>query len=127
MVSRAFLKSLSSSTGGTSENISSDLHALFTLELTILYGCGSYAMGRVAAWGSGSIIEKAAFYLLMLPGVIVHKTAHYISFLLTGNWAGASRPSPPEAPAKVSLGSVTSGKSAARLLLQLLSGSRRSF
>ena len=84
-------------------------------------------MGRVAAWGSGTIIEKAAFYLLMLPGVIVHKTAHYISFLLTGNWAGASRPSPPEAPAKVSLGSVTSGKSAARLLLQLLSGSRRSF
>ena len=127
MVSRAFLKSLSSSTGGTSENISSDLHALFTLELAILYGCGSYAMARVAAWGSGSIIENAAFYLLMLPGVIVHKTAHYISFLLTGNRVGASRPSPPEAPAKVSLGSVTSGKSAARLLLQLLSGSRRSF
>lgn len=62
----------------------------------MLYDCGSYAMGRVAAWGSGSSIEKAALYLLMLPGVVVHETAHYLSCVLTGTRVGRFAPFSPK-------------------------------
>lgn len=57
---------------------------IFALELVVLYSCGSYAMGRLAAWGFGSGVGKAAFYLLVLPGVTLHETAHYLACLLTG-------------------------------------------
>ena len=57
---------------------------IFALELAVLYGCGSYAMGRMAAWGYKSAIGKAAFYLLLLPGVVLHESAHYLACLLTG-------------------------------------------
>jgi hypothetical protein len=57
---------------------------IFALELAVLYGCGSYAMGRMAAWGYKSGIGKAAFYLLLLPGVVLHESAHYLACLLTG-------------------------------------------
>ena len=32
-------------------------------------------MSRMAAWGFGSGIGKAAFYLLILPGVALHESA----------------------------------------------------
>jgi hypothetical protein len=57
---------------------------IFALELVVLYGCGSYAMSRLAAWSFGSGIGKAAFYLLLLPGVALHESAHYLACLLTG-------------------------------------------
>jgi hypothetical protein len=61
---------------------------VFGLELIVLYACGSYAMGRMAAWGFRSGIGKAAFYLLILPGVALHETAHYLACLLTGTRVG---------------------------------------
>ena len=61
---------------------------IFALELLVLYGCGSYAMSRMAAWGFGSAIGKAAFYLLILPGVALHESAHYLACLLTGTRVG---------------------------------------
>jgi len=61
---------------------------IFALELVVLYSCGSYAMSRMAAWGFGSGIGKAAFYLLVLPGVTVHESAHYLACLLTGTRVG---------------------------------------
>jgi hypothetical protein len=57
---------------------------IFALELVVLYGCGSYTMSRMTAWGFGGSIGKAAFYLLVLPGVILHETAHCLACLLSG-------------------------------------------
>ena len=57
---------------------------IFALELIVLYACGSYAMSRMAAWGFRSLVGRAAFYLLILPGVALHETAHYLACLLTG-------------------------------------------
>jgi hypothetical protein len=57
---------------------------IFALELVVLYGCGSYTMSRITAWGFGGGIGKAAFYLLVLPGVALHETAHCLACLLTG-------------------------------------------
>ena len=57
---------------------------IFALELVVLYGCGSYAMSRLAAWGFGGRTGKVAFYLLVLPGVALHETAHYLACLITG-------------------------------------------
>ena len=61
----------------------------------MLYGCGSYAMSRMAAWGFGSGIGKAAFYLLVLPGVVLHESAHYLACLLTGTRVGRFVPFSP--------------------------------
>ncbi len=61
---------------------------IFALELVVLYGCGSYAMSRMATWGFGGGTGKAAFYLLVLPGVALHETAHYLACLLTGTRVG---------------------------------------
>ena len=68
---------------------------IFALELIVLYGCGSYAMGRMAAWGYKSGIGKAAFYLLVLPGVALHESAHYLACLLTGTRVGRFVPFSP--------------------------------
>lgn len=57
---------------------------IFALELAMLYACGSYAMSRVAAWSFGSGVRKMAFYLLVLPGVALHESAHFLACLLTG-------------------------------------------
>jgi hypothetical protein len=57
---------------------------IFVLELVVLYSCGSYTMSRMTAWGFGGGIGRAAFYLLMLPGVALHETAHCLACLLTG-------------------------------------------
>lgn len=69
---------------------------VFSLELVVLYGCGSYAMSRMAAWGFGSVLGKAVFYLLVLPGVVLHETAHYLACLLTGTRVGRFVPFSPE-------------------------------
>ena len=61
---------------------------IFALELVVLYSCGSYAMSRMAAWSFGSAIGKASFYLLVLPGVTLHESAHYLACLLTGTRVG---------------------------------------
>lgn len=69
---------------------------IFALELVLLYGCGSYATSRLAAWGFGSGSEKAAFYLLVLPGVALHESAHYLACLLTGTRVGRFVPFSPK-------------------------------
>ena len=61
---------------------------LFAVELTILYAAGYYAMGRLMRisgfGGGGSVLGRMAFYLLMVPGVVLHESAHYLACLLTG-------------------------------------------
>ena len=69
---------------------------VFALELVLLYGCGSYAMNRVAAWGFGSGIGKMAFYLMVLPGVALHESAHYLACLFTGTRVGRFAPFAPK-------------------------------
>jgi hypothetical protein len=68
---------------------------ILALELVVLYSCGSYAMSRLAAWGFGSGPGKVAFYLLILPGVALHETAHYLACLLTGTRVGRFVPFSP--------------------------------
>ncbi len=58
---------------------------VFALELVVLYAAGSYAMGRMA-WllGFGGGLGRVTFYLLILPGVVLHESSHYLACLLTG-------------------------------------------
>jgi hypothetical protein len=57
---------------------------LFALELVTLYAAGSYAMGRLVGFaGSGGILGRSAFYLLVLPGVVLHESAHNLACLIT--------------------------------------------
>jgi hypothetical protein len=69
---------------------------IFALELVLLYGCGSYAMNRMAAWSFGSGIGKVTFYLLVLPSVALHESAHYLACLLTGTRVGRFAPFAPK-------------------------------
>jgi hypothetical protein len=58
---------------------------LLALELVVLYAAGSYAMGRLVGFvGSGGVLGRSAFYLLVFPGVVFHEGAHYLACLLTG-------------------------------------------
>jgi hypothetical protein len=61
---------------------------LFAIELTILYAAGYYAMGRLTRisgfGGSGSVLGRMVFYLLVFPGVVLHEGAHFLACLLTG-------------------------------------------
>ena len=58
---------------------------LLALELVVLYAAGSYAMGRlVGLAGSGGILGRPVFYLLVFPGVVLHEGAHYLACLLAG-------------------------------------------
>src|ERR671916_1136414 len=61
---------------------------LFAIELTILYAAGYYAMShllRISGFGgSGSVLGRMVFYLLVFPGVVLHEGAHYLACLLTG-------------------------------------------
>jgi hypothetical protein len=59
---------------------------LFAIELTVLYAAGSYAMERLmrlSGFGSESAPGQLAFYILVLPGVVLHESAHYLACLLT--------------------------------------------
>jgi hypothetical protein len=60
---------------------------LFALELAVLYAAGSYVMGRLMRisgfGGSGSVMGRVGFYLLVFPGVVLHEGAHYLACLLT--------------------------------------------
>src|SRR5918997_2591208 len=58
----------------------------FAVELVALYAAGTYAMGRLAGLSDsrGGALGRAAFYLLVFPGVILHEGAHYLACLLTG-------------------------------------------
>jgi hypothetical protein len=61
---------------------------LFAIELTVLYAAGSHVMGslmRTSGFvGSGSVMGRMVFYLLVFPGVVLHEGAHYLACLLTG-------------------------------------------
>lgn len=57
---------------------------LLLAELVALYVLGSFALGRLGALAYGNMLQKLAFYLLVLPGVILHETAHYLVCKLTG-------------------------------------------
>jgi hypothetical protein len=58
---------------------------VLAVELLVLYAAGSYAMGRLVGFsGSGSILGRSAFYLLVFPGVVLHEGAHYLACLITG-------------------------------------------
>jgi hypothetical protein len=55
------------------------------VELVVLYAAGSYAMGRLMGFaGSGGMVGRIAFYLLVFPGVVLHEIAHYLACLITG-------------------------------------------
>jgi hypothetical protein len=58
---------------------------LLALELVVLYAAGSYTMCRlVGVAGSGGVLRRSIFYLLVFPGVVLHESAHYLACLLTG-------------------------------------------
>jgi hypothetical protein len=57
---------------------------VFALELMVLYVSGSYSMGRLAGGlRRGDALSRVAFYILILPGLILHESAHYLACLLT--------------------------------------------
>jgi hypothetical protein len=60
---------------------------LFAIELAVLYAAGSYVMGRLMRisgfGGSGSVMGRVGFYLLVCPGVVLHESTHYLACLLT--------------------------------------------
>jgi hypothetical protein len=58
---------------------------VLAVELLVLYAAGSYAMGRLMGFaGSGGVVGRLAFYLLLFPGVVLHEGAHYLACLITG-------------------------------------------
>jgi len=60
---------------------------LFAIELVVLYAAGSYVMGRLMRisgfGGSGNVMGRVGFSLLIYPGVVLHEGAHYLACLLT--------------------------------------------
>jgi hypothetical protein len=60
---------------------------LFAMELAVLFAAGSYVMGRLMRisrfGGSGSVMSRVGFYLLVFPGVVLHEGAHYLACVLT--------------------------------------------
>jgi hypothetical protein len=61
---------------------------LFTIELAVMYTAGSsmmsHLMGISGFGGSGTVMGRMVFYLLVFPGVVLHEGAHYLACLLTG-------------------------------------------
>jgi hypothetical protein len=59
----------------------------FAIELAVLYAAGSYVMSRLMRisgfGGSGSVMGRVGFYLLVFPGVVLHEGTHYLACLLT--------------------------------------------
>ncbi len=70
------------------DNATIEMPLIFALELAVLYLAGSYAMARMAGLlgfrRGGAGLSRVLFYLLVLPGVTLHETAHYLACLLTG-------------------------------------------
>src|SRR5215213_5927629 len=60
---------------------------LFAIELTVLYAAGSnmmsHLMGISGFGGSGSVMGRMVFYLLVFPGVVLHEGTHYLVCLVT--------------------------------------------
>ena len=57
---------------------------ILTLELVALYVLGSYATSRLAGLGdSRGLAGRLLFYLLVMPGVVIHESAHYLACKLT--------------------------------------------
>src|SRR5215211_8557958 len=73
--------------GATESVIAGSPTLLFAVELSVLYAAGSYVMGRLIGIsgiaGSGNVLGRMAFYLLVFPGVVLHEGAHYLACLLT--------------------------------------------
>jgi hypothetical protein len=61
---------------------------LFIIELAVMYTAGSsmmsHLMGISGFGGSGTVMGRMAFYLIVFPGVVLHEGAHYLACLLTG-------------------------------------------
>jgi hypothetical protein len=61
---------------------------LFTIEVAVLYTAGSsmmsHLMGISGFGGSGTVMGRLVFYLLVFPGVVLHEGTHYLACLLTG-------------------------------------------
>lgn len=80
---------------------------ILALELCALYVLGSYAMSHLAGLAQArGPAGKLAFYLLVMPGVVVHETAHYLACKLTLTPVGRFVPF---APAKDASGRITLG------------------
>lgn len=60
---------------------------LFAIELAVLYVAGSnmmsHLMGISGFDGSGSVLGRIVFYLLVFPGVVLHEGSHFLACLLT--------------------------------------------
>lgn len=74
--------------GSTTDTTTLGPLLVFALQVAILYGCGSYATSRILglAQGGGAVSNLAwrvVFYGLVLPGVVLHESAHYTACLLT--------------------------------------------
>lgn len=70
---------------------------VLALELAALYAAGSYAMGRLMSFaGSGGVLGRIAFYLLVFPGVVLHEGAHYLACLITGTKVARFAPFSPQ-------------------------------
>jgi hypothetical protein len=61
---------------------------LLTIELAVMYTAGSgmmsHLMGISGFGGSGTVMGRMVFYLIVFPGVVLHEGAHYLACLLTG-------------------------------------------
>lgn len=93
---------------------------IFVLELAVLYTAGTYTTGRMAGLlgfrgGCAGILGRVIFYLLILPGVVLHETAHYLACLLTGTKVLSFVPFSPQRSA------------GGRLMLGYVQHERRSF
>ena len=60
---------------------------LFAIELAVLYAAGSNVMSHLVRisdfGGSGSVMGRRVFYLLVFPGVVLHEGSHFLACLLT--------------------------------------------
>lgn len=85
---------------------------ILALELGALYVLGSYAMSHLAGLaGARGPAGKLVFYLLVMPGVVVHETAHYLAAKLTLTPVGRFVPFAPskDASGRITLGYVEHG------------------
>ena len=85
---------------------------ILALELGALYVLGSYAMSHLAGLANArGPAGKLVFYLLVMPGVVVHESAHYLACKLTLTPVGRFVPFAPskDAAGRITLGYVEHG------------------